>query len=688
MKKLVLTSIAMSIFTSYSSLASTNSEPYCNSYGMGGSQLEIKAKNDGRDFVLPNCYSSIKATVADSAWSERVLLPRYAKKGSSVIVKRTSQAKSYIVFNSRKMPISIGMNSQLKFTFNGIEWLQSGDVHQVTPIDGTDLVLSNDYSNIKVTLADGAWAKNVILPRSANKSDYITVKRSSQADSYIVFNSSKMFIDINTEVNFTYTGTEWVLFGNEYNITPINGKDVNLPDGYQNINVDIKDYHWTAMTRLPKNPQLGTVVTIRRSSDWETSVNDGRKHILIPPHSTLKFVWNGDVWKNVSVQNYGVTKLKNSSMHEVSLNLTQPKRIDSVKVKPTNIVPVNLPRIVTLKDMAINSGYFVNKTPYSVNDIFIERDGVVKHIKFTGSVGEYSQAYIGSEYNGYVVVNQSNIANNKIDFRNENIPSSGQPRYANTEERDSVERVQMYERFWINSPNALDEITQRIDEQCETNIGRHGYAECYYYDESKLDYTTDMYFAQSVSGFTSKFWIDPEVWGAAEGNPKKLATSWTFNSSNLWMSPKLMRRMLSDDADIAIDADQGLIHEYYHNLGFGHESGWASNQGIDDLFGKKAYYEYRDILSDKMFNANIVTDIERVDDVTYKISLSSIGSVSDLSMRILSTENIQANVAQFGGGINDFILKFDEPIQTDVYVSIFSSESLQMSTIKLRSDLF
>ena len=33
-------------------------------------------------------------------------------------------------------------------------------------------------------------------------------------------------------------------------------------------------------------------------------------------------------------------------------------------------------------------------------------------------------------------------------------------------------------------------------------------------------------------------------------------------------------------------------------------------------------------------------------------------------------------------------LKFDEPIQTDIYVSIFSSESLQMSTIKLRSDLF
>lgn len=546
--------------------------------------------------------------------------------------------------------------------------------------DGTDLVLPNGYSSIKVDIKDGHWSETIRLPEIPNRGDIVTVNRTSTWESKVVGKGVSQKLPNKSSTVYTYDGNSWNSSkGDIFEVTPLEGNDIYLPNGKKNIEVVVKNGLWANTTYLPKKSPLGTVVTIKRYSDWDTFVNDGSKDILIPYNSVSKFVWDGDIWKNVSVENNRTTKLLNSSMYEVQLTKTKPNKINSVSVEPVGIESVARPRFVTLKDFSIQSGYFVNNSPYAVNSVFLENNGLIKYVEFTRSVGAYSKGYIGEEYNGYTIVNQSNIANNKYDFESDNTPS-GFPniRHANEVERDSVERVQMYERFWINSPKTLSEITQHIDELCEKNSG---YSECHNYPESKLDYTTDMYFAQSLSGLTSQFWIGPSVWGLATMPMKNLTKSNTLNVENLWMSPTLMDNMLSDNADVAIDAEQGLIHEYYHNLGFGHSSGWASSMGIDDLFGAKAYHEYRYNLGDQMINTNIITKVDEIDGNNYKISLSSIGSINDLSMRILSSEDVKATVVQRDS--NDFMLTFDELPDTDIYISIFSSESSQMSTIKL-----
>jgi len=678
MKKFILTSIAMSIAISHSTLASNNLTQYFTSYSVGSGHLDITAKRDGTDLLLPNGYPSIKVTISDSSWSESVVLPTVADTGDSVIVKRTSQWDSYIVINSSRMLIDI--NTELNFTFNGNEWELLPEEYRVTPINFTDINLPDGYRNIKVDLQPGRWAETTRLPENPNSGDLVTVNRTADKKSRVVGKGISQNLPGKSSTVYTFDGNSWNSSkGDLFEITPFEGKDIHLPNDEKNIEVVIKNNQWANTTYLPNSSPLGAVVTIKRYSDLDTYVNDGNNDMLIPSKTISKFVWNGDVWKNISAKKKRTTRVLNSSMHEVRLTNTTPNNIDSVSIEPINIQSIVRPSVVTLKGMSIQSGYFVNKTPYTVNGVFVEKNGLIKNIEFTRSVGEYSKGYIGNEYNDYTIVNQSNIANNQYDFESGNTPSSfPNIRHANEVERDSVERVQMYERFWINSPKTLSEITQRIEEQCGTN---NSYSECHNYPESKLDYTTDMYFAQSLSGLTSQFWIAPSVWGLADSPMKDLISSNTSTVLNLWMSPVLMGNMLSTDANEVIDAEQGLIHEYYHNLGFSHQSGWASSIGIDDLFGAKAYHEFRYNLGEKMINTNIITKFDKIDDDSYNISLSSIGSINDLSMRILSSEDVKATVVQQNS--SDFMLKFDEFPDTDIYISIFSSESSQMSTIKL-----
>lgn len=112
------------------------------------------------------------------------------------------------------------------------------------------------------------------------------------------------------------------------------------------------------------------------------------------------------------------------------------------------------------------------------------------------------------------------------------------------------------------------------------------------------------------------------------------------------MSPVLMSNMLSDNPNTAIDAEQGLVHEYYHNLGFSHNSGWPSSNGVDDLFGAKAYNIYRNSLGDKYFTSNLAVTYEKLSDLEFVFNLEALEDTNDINMRILSSQNITAKVHQ------------------------------------------
>ncbi|WP_318441783.1 hypothetical protein [Photobacterium leiognathi] len=463
-------------------------------------------------------------------------------------------------------------------------------------------------------------------------------------------------------------------------VYPVEGVDVTLPNDAMNIIVYIQNAQWARYVDLPTEPSIGTVVKIKRTSAWETSARTGDKEYPVPNVSTSKFVWDGDQWKNTNIETGNITTLKHKGMYQVSLNDTVPQAITPLVATPTSVTANAEPAISDLNAMSIDSnGTFFNNTAYSIHGVYVEREGEKVYLGFETAINPYSSAAIGDEWANATIIKMTRLGNNKFDLLNPNPPGT-EARHANEAERDSVERLHMYERYFVNAPSTLWDITKLVAEKCEIN---EGYSDCKNYAESAMDYASDMYFAQSVSGVTSAFWVDTTVWALATMPAKEMYKSKINSYQTLWMSPELMQNMYSDNQWTAIDAEQGMIHEYYHNLGFYHTSGWASYQGIDDLFGDKAYFDYRNSVGDRYVTSNLVVDAEKVGTLEYAFDVSALGDISDLEMRVLSTQGFDASVRQTE--TNKVFLTFDQVPSTDIYVSFYSKESQQMATVTLDS---
>ena len=464
-------------------------------------------------------------------------------------------------------------------------------------------------------------------------------------------------------------------------IRPTEGNDLHLPNDALQIRVEMVDGGWAKNTFLPDNPKIGTTITVHRSSTWATYVvmpGDPSESIEVPGNGYAVFVWDGKEWQNIVTASGQSAKFKGKGLYDVTINKTQPTDIASVDIAPGAIAALERPAVVTLKDIAITDGVLHNKTPYTLEGIYVELAGVITYLNFLNPVPEYSSARLDGEWHSANYVHMTRLGNNQYNFASTATTGRPEARLANDEERDSVERVQMYDRYWLNAPGTMSAITYRVVNNCDTNSG---YSECLNYGESYLDYAADMYFAHSASGMTSNFWIDPTTWGLATVPGKRMVKSTTDVSATVWMSPNLMANMLSSNADTAVDAEQGLIHEYYHNLGFSHSSGWASNTGIDDLFGYHAYHKFRSELGDRYTTSNLVVTVERVDPLKYTFKTHALGAVSDLSIRLLSTDIISGEVRE--NDDDSVTVQFSQMPNTDVYVSFYSNESSQMATVAL-----
>lgn len=116
-------------------------------------------------------------------------------------------------------------------------------------------------------------------------------------------------------------------------------------------------------------------------------------------------------------------------------------------------------------------------------------EGNVINMQLNSPLSRYTSGYIGSQWDAAQVLHMDALGNNNFDFRGGE--PRGQARFANEEERRSVERVQMYEKYWLNAPNTFAEILALVASQCHINSF---YSECNNYEKSAMDYTSDMYF--------------------------------------------------------------------------------------------------------------------------------------------------------------------------------------------------
>lgn len=379
--------------------------------------------------------------------------------------------------------------------------------------------------------------------------------------------------------------------------------------------------------------------------------------LLIEPHSQL---YIEDKLLNIELPHLRITKIK--TMDVRVRTITRNEKSSSVNLN--NITLVN--------------GELINKTPYEIKHLYIISDGIPVNAIFSSPLPPFSISLVSPALNSERIINLTRLSN--ITFEYEKNPSEAgrkNSRNANMEERNTAEHVQMYDRFMMNAPSTLNEITEQLVKICKHN------STCNSYNASPENYAIDTYFSKSVSGLNSSFWINPDVWGLANRPGLESVKSNIWSNQNIWMSPALMNYVNNADILKRLDGWQALVHELYHNFGLSHDSGWASSNGIDDLFGEKTVDSYLIDNVNLYITSNIIFDTPTlVNNNTFKFKIySQNDNIETLNMRILSRKPFEVDVMQ--NGKDEVVLTFINSPLTDLYVSFYSASSQQMATFPI-----
>ncbi len=374
---------------------------------------------------------------------------------------------------------------------------------------------------------------------------------------------------------------------------------------------------------------------------------------------------------------YAITTINGTQTNEVSLPATSLEQIAAENVAISDITSTTRPNISDLNNIEILDGYLVNNTPYEINQIVLTNGTETKLLSLTSSLHKYSKGAIGSAWDGYQLYNQTVLSNSTFEYESTdvltNYPNSV---LANDEERLTGELTQIYDRFMINAPETLSEITEHLKDICSVN------SECNEYSKPVELYAADTYYAKSVSGTNSRLWIDTDVWGLGSTLPLNMTTSTRGNSKlNIWMHPELMAYVHNENANTQIEGWQALVHEFYHNHGFSHNSGWASGNGIDDIFGAKVVNDYYPNNGNRMILSDVIVKKQsKPKALTYSFDLALTEAGNKITTRLLSTKDLQANITREGSQIT---VEFLDIPETHVYVSFYSDKSKQMTSIVL-----
>ena len=452
----------------------------------------------------------------------------------------------------------------------------------------------------------------------------------------------------------------------------------------------VTDDNFSRLIHLPKSAPRGATVTVIKASQlesrWRTFAVSKGKRIFIPANKETILVWNGKMWTRAMVRMDNLTTLNFMGFFEVSLKNTKPASIASV---PVSVVPgavqlLDVPLISDPGNIKIVRNRIVNNTSHVLHDVYLKHEnGTFYYLQFSVPIPEYASAWLPAEWRGAHVIDMTKLGSNKFTFQSFFKDRNEDGRWANFHSRKNIERVLRYEHYWTNAPETLPSIIKHVEKRCGAGTDVEGFAECRDSRKPMLEYIANMYFAQSFSGLTSDFIIDAKKWRHAEAEvgSKNLVSSNEDQSAKIWMSAELVEYMDSNyEPRVSIEVDQALVHEHFHNLGFDHESGWPSTDGIDDLFAAEAY-KYRQQLGSRYVPSNLVVDVQKISPLIYTISLHGRGEITDLKMRLLSTKNVNAEVTELGS--NKLTIKFKKVPYNDIYLSFFSQESQQMASVTL-----
>lgn len=369
--------------------------------------------------------------------------------------------------------------------------------------------------------------------------------------------------------------------------------------------------------------------------------------------------------------------LNSDKIYEVALDGVKPNRVSSRTITPTFHMDLEKPQVINLKDMSLVDGIFYNKTPYTVHGLYV-KNGFVSYLDFARPVKGYTAVNLGGEFARHKIADSVTLGNNLYDLALDSHDDHPEARAVNPTERRWVERMQIYQQYWANSPGTLCKIGEHLTKCAESRA----YLPCSPYSpnsQATCGLNPASVMAHPVSGITSKLWIDPGLGtGMNAAHPTVVATRGPDGSSAiLRMSPKLIEGIA---AGIRPQVVRLTAIDYIPNYSSEHQ--WSSHSSYlyDESTGDSSP-PFPDYPGDYYTPANFAIDTDRLDHLVYRFTLHSADTVSDLRMRLLSYQVVSARILLTDR--NAVLLAFDEAHREDVHVSFYSRESDQMASVIL-----
>ena len=378
-------------------------------------------------------------------------------------------------------------------------------------------------------------------------------------------------------------------------------------------------------------------------------------------------------WQHVDQdpeENLRTLFLESDNVYEAALDGVIPDKVNVRTITPTFLMDIDKPRVVNLKGMTLVDGIFYNKTPYTVDGLYVESD-FVTYLNFARPVEGYTAVHLGCEFRKHQIVDMTTLGNNPYDLAPDSLNNHPEARAVNADERRWVERMQIYQHHWANSPGTLCEIDKRTIRSREHPL--HAQAPCGLNHHSVGKHP--------ISGVTTKLLIDPTLASGrfSEYPTIKMSQNFTNYSFSLRVNPRLVAERASIEPGKVRWAAKQLVHSYrsQYLLSYGlNLSPDICQRPTDSLTPV-----FPDFPGNRYTPANLVVSTNRLGGVVYRFELHSADTVSDFRMRLLSCQELSARILL--SDRHHVYLAFDQVPRKDVHVSFYSKESDQMASTTL-----
>lgn len=359
--------------------------------------------------------------------------------------------------------------------------------------------------------------------------------------------------------------------------------------------------------------------------------------------------------------------LHSDKIYEVSLDGVKPGRVNSRTITPSFLANLAKPRAVNLNDMTLIKGIFFNKTPYTVHGLYVQHSSVT-YVDFATPIQGYTAVNLGCEFSQHRLVDSTTIGNISYDLAPVSCDEHPQARAVNAKERRWVERMQIYQRYWVNSPERLCEISGKA-----AGCVRNG--EYLPYSQKPCGLNSDFVNLHPVSGITVELLVDPSLTtGMYADEPTiKISRCPTDFSFSIRISPKLIEGGSARISPESVHwAAKSLVHHYRYE---------PSSLYLYDRYTGSSSQAFPDYPGDAYTPSNLAVTTNRLGGAVYRFELNSPDTVSDLRMRLISYQMLSVRIML--SDKNTVYLEFDKALKNDVCVSFYSRESDQMASVSL-----